>query len=414
MMRPEPSPIWLYLLGRIVQFLFLGQYLFVGSGLVLVQIVIRLLISLSSNRTWRGKLKSLSSQLTYIIYSPGMAFSYYFARAEMNFMTGNKKVYDDLKNENMLAIIVTNHSFTIDYIIIHLFFHQLNRLTSVKLLSKHEVMYLPIAGWIAYLTDTVFVKRDWSKDCSTMGPQLNELFDYDSAMFALYAEGTRFTNEKYLESVEYAKSNNIQPLKHHLMPKARGFVYTLRHLIRELKARKLEDKIPLRVYNLECLMPYEEKYTIQDYLGSRKIILDFICEEIKISNEIRMEALESQDDVNCSDCPKIKKLLMDIYRRKDTIVEEYKLNGNMLTEDMEIFKRDSDSKEAYKYPFKPKLTSLFLGMPSFIITYATFGYLAFVIFVESKLFWYLLCLWPLIGTCVFLSFKAASEIKRPK
>ena len=47
---------------------------------------------------------------------------------------------------------------------------------------------------------------------------------------AIYCEGTRFTKEKYLKGVEYAKSHNLPPLKHHLTPRTKGFALLAEYL----------------------------------------------------------------------------------------------------------------------------------------------------------------------------------------
>ena len=47
---------------------------------------------------------------------------------------------------------------------------------------------------------------------------------------AIYCEGTRFTQEKYAKGVEYAKKNNLPPLKHHLVPRTKGFALLAEHL----------------------------------------------------------------------------------------------------------------------------------------------------------------------------------------
>lgn len=48
----------------------------------------------------------------------------------------------------------------------------------------------------------------------------------------LYAEGTRFTKDKYEASVKYAKSKGLIELKQHLLPRTKGFslgLPTFRH-----------------------------------------------------------------------------------------------------------------------------------------------------------------------------------------
>ena len=39
----------------------------------------------------------------------------------------------------------------------------------------------------------------------------------------IFCEGTRFTAEKHKRSNEYAEKNGLKPLKHHLIPRTKGF-----------------------------------------------------------------------------------------------------------------------------------------------------------------------------------------------
>ena len=39
----------------------------------------------------------------------------------------------------------------------------------------------------------------------------------------VFCEGTRFTKEKHEASVEFARRNGHHPLKHHLLPRTKGF-----------------------------------------------------------------------------------------------------------------------------------------------------------------------------------------------
>ncbi len=47
---------------------------------------------------------------------------------------------------------------------------------------------------------------------------------------AIYCEGTRFTKEKYLKGVAYAKSHGLPPLRHHITPRTKGFALLAEHL----------------------------------------------------------------------------------------------------------------------------------------------------------------------------------------
>lgn len=46
---------------------------------------------------------------------------------------------------------------------------------------------------------------------------------YVSLKLTIFAEGTRYTEEKYLKSVEFSKKKGLPMLKHHMQPRIKGF-----------------------------------------------------------------------------------------------------------------------------------------------------------------------------------------------
>ena len=46
---------------------------------------------------------------------------------------------------------------------------------------------------------------------------------------AIFAEGTRLTEAKLKASVEHARSKGLPELKHHLLPRSRGFALTVQY-----------------------------------------------------------------------------------------------------------------------------------------------------------------------------------------
>lgn len=46
----------------------------------------------------------------------------------------------------------------------------------------------------------------------------------------LFAEGTRFTEEKHRISVEFAQQRGLPVLKHHLLPRTKGFSFLVKHM----------------------------------------------------------------------------------------------------------------------------------------------------------------------------------------
>ena len=51
-----------------------------------------------------------------------------------------------------------------------------------------------------------------------------------SFQLCLFAEGTRFTKEKHKVSVQFSKENGFPVLKHHLLPRPKGFTFLVNNL----------------------------------------------------------------------------------------------------------------------------------------------------------------------------------------
>ena len=46
----------------------------------------------------------------------------------------------------------------------------------------------------------------------------------------IFPEGSRFTKEKHEASKEFCRSRGLQPLKHHLYPRTKGFAYAVKNM----------------------------------------------------------------------------------------------------------------------------------------------------------------------------------------
>lgn len=57
----------------------------------------------------------------------------------------------------------------------------------------------------------------------------------------LFPEGTRFTPKKHLASLEFAREKGLPELKHHLLPRTRGFIASL---------PSMKGKVPA-IYDIE-------------------------------------------------------------------------------------------------------------------------------------------------------------------
>lgn len=53
---------------------------------------------------------------------------------------------------------------------------------------------------------------------------------FNSFQLLLTAEGTRFTTEKHKNSLKFAKEKGLPELKHHLVPRTKGFTSSVPHM----------------------------------------------------------------------------------------------------------------------------------------------------------------------------------------
>lgn len=62
---------------------------------------------------------------------------------------------------------------------------------------------------------------------------------YTYTQLCLFAEGTRFTPEKHEVSKEFARSRGLPELKHHLIPRTKGFNFVLKNMDRTSKSQSV-------------------------------------------------------------------------------------------------------------------------------------------------------------------------------
>jgi lysophosphatidic acid acyltransferase/lysophosphatidylinositol acyltransferase len=128
------------------------------------------------------------------------------------------------------------------------------------------LQWAPVLGWSWKFQEVVFLERNWEKDKKNLGRQLTRLVNYPSPFFVrtlkiehlaaqlngfahsskgaqcnrinplsvfqltMFPEGTRFTPDKHKASMVVAREKGLPELKHHLLPRTRGFVAGLPYL----------------------------------------------------------------------------------------------------------------------------------------------------------------------------------------
>lgn len=126
------------------------------------------------------------------------------------------------------ALLIMNHTYETDWLFGWLFCDKIGVLGNCKAYAKKVTSYIPAIGWSWRFSEFVFLERSFEKDKEIIKKQLNEIFDYpDPVWLLLNAEGTRFTKTKHEASVKFAQERGMTVLKHHLIPRTKGFTSSL-------------------------------------------------------------------------------------------------------------------------------------------------------------------------------------------
>ncbi|XP_041646305.1 1-acyl-sn-glycerol-3-phosphate acyltransferase delta [Cheilinus undulatus] len=274
-------------------------YVFLVSGLIIN------LLQLCTLPLWlvnKQLARRVNVRLGYCITSQMVAALEWWSGTECTLYT-DPKSYPLYGNEN--AIVVLNHSFELDFLCGWTFCERFGVLGSSKVLAKKELIYVPVIGWMWYFLEIVFCKRKWEEDRKTVNQSLQNLQDYpEKFWFLLYCEGTRFTQKKHQISMQVAESKGLPKLKHHLLPRTKGFWVTVQNLRGTAAA----------VYDSTLNFREKEAPTLCDILNGKKYHADLY---------VRRIPLESipEDEAECA------AWLHKLYQEKDSFQDHYIQTG---------------------------------------------------------------------------------------
>jgi len=129
------------------------------------------------------------------------------------------------------AIIISNHRWIIDWLMIMTLAMRKGRLGGCKLFAKDSIRWIPGIGWGIWILDYIFLKRDWTKDSASIQRTFSNLKSRGLPFWlASHVEGTRLTPSKLKKSQDWAKKNNLPILNNVLLPRSKGFAATLEAL----------------------------------------------------------------------------------------------------------------------------------------------------------------------------------------
>ncbi|XP_062912489.1 1-acyl-sn-glycerol-3-phosphate acyltransferase delta-like [Mobula hypostoma] len=274
-------------------------YIFVMTGLIVNFLQLcTLIIWLFNKQLYRR----INCRLAYCIASQLVWLLEWWSGTECTLYTDQKN-YVKYGKEN--AIVILNHNYEIDFLCGWDFCERFGVLGSSKVLAKKELAYVPLIGWMWYFLEIVFCKRQWEEDRKNVVQSLLNLRDYPEIFwFLIHCEGTRFTEKKHQISMQVAEAKGLPKLKYHLLPRTKGFAFTV---------QCLRGVVPA-VYDATLNFRNGENPTLLGTLHGKKYHADLYVRRIPLE-EI------PEDEKECANW------LHKLYQEKDLLQEEYYKNG---------------------------------------------------------------------------------------
>lgn len=126
----------------------------------------------------------------------------------------------------------------------------------------------------------------------------------------LNAEGTRFTESKHEASIKFARDRGMPELKHHLIPRSKGFTASLPYL---------KNKCP-GLYDIQLAFKADEQYkpTVANLLHGRPV------NGYMHVRRIDMKSIPDSEE-------EASEWLQNLFREKDELQESFHKHGDFFT-----------------------------------------------------------------------------------
>ncbi|KAL5457641.1 hypothetical protein EMCRGX_G034924 [Ephydatia muelleri] len=264
------------------------------------------------------------------------------------------------------ALCLLNHHGDLDWMIGWCLVERLGMLGGVKAIMKDIAKFLPGIGWTFVFMEYPFLTRSWENDEKRLEAACKNLLDYPVNMpLCLFAEGTRFTQEKYLKSVEFSKSRGLPVLKHHLFPRTKGFCLLMKYM---------KGSIPA-IYDITIRCPdVSEQPTLMDVINAKPCRADIYFRRFSLS-----DLPESEEALT--------KWLIDLYRDKDDVIEYHIKNRKFPGDQIKLSKRPWMDVVVFMWILLLAIpVSVAMVYLAYTGAWLTLGLIVLILFVTDQLF----------------------------
>ena len=283
----------------------LSGYVFIFSGLV-----VNFMMLLAYIFIWpfsKDMYRKVVTSVAYTHWCQITVYAQWWSGSECSVCMEKAEDFEKFGREHVLAIM--NHKFDIEWMMTWIIAVRRNILGGTKIFGKSSLRMMPLIGWAWMFTESIFLRRDWDKDKTNMARSLEKIASYPQnaiVTLLLLCEGTRFTKEKHEASNAIARKKGIPELKHHLLPRTKGFVHSM---------HTLKGRIPAMI---DMTIGFNKNYakpTFESIIQGKK------CEAEIYMRRIPLEDVPTDTDEECAEW------LHKLYREKDEIYEHFEQNG---------------------------------------------------------------------------------------
>ncbi|KAF1930277.1 1-acyl-sn-glycerol-3-phosphate acyltransferase gamma [Didymella exigua CBS 183.55] len=128
-------------------------------------------------------------------------------------------------------VLMANHQLYTDWLYLWWIAYTNNMHGFVYIILKESLRNIPIIGWSAQFYNFIFLARNWEEDQRRFKKALSRLNGATQPMWLIiFPEGTNLSSTTREKSKAWATKNNLQDMKHQLLPRSTGLRFCLNEL----------------------------------------------------------------------------------------------------------------------------------------------------------------------------------------
>jgi 1-acyl-sn-glycerol-3-phosphate acyltransferase len=128
-------------------------------------------------------------------------------------------------------VLMANHQLYTDWLYLWWIAYTNSMHGFVYIILKESLRNIPIIGWSAQFYNFIFLARNWEEDQRTFKKALGKLNKASDPMWLIiFPEGTNLSKTTREKSQKWAEKNNLQDMKHQLLPRSTGLKFCLNEL----------------------------------------------------------------------------------------------------------------------------------------------------------------------------------------